>query len=113
MRAFFQDEVKKGGVEKDAEDFILRKSEFHSPITIPCAFYTGNKVNLRERQMEEPDVVRDAYFIAALWRLLGTEIINRRSSEERQLALMNAVCFGAGQPVERVLDVRQVAEIDK
>ena len=56
--------------------------------------------------MEERDVVRDAYFIAAIWPLLGGERGERRSSVERQLALMNAVYVGAGEPFESVLDVR-------
>ena len=58
-------------------------------------------------------MVRDAYFISAIWLLLGTDIRERRRDEGNQMALLNAVYLGAGQPLERVLDARQVAPADK
>ena len=107
VRAFFHDLVKEG-VSKDAEDFIVHKPEFAIPIPLACALFRGNTVNLRYTQMEERDVVRDAYFIAAIWLLLGTEIRNMPCSDEQQIALINSVYVGAGKPRELVLDVRQV-----
>ena len=78
-----------------------------------CALFTGNKLNLRYPEADERDVVRDASFMAAIWRLLRTKIRDRRSDSGTQMALMNAVYVGAGQPLERVLDARQVAPTDK
>ena len=68
VRAFFQNLLKQGGVAK--EDFHLQKPKFPIPITIPCAPFTGYKLNLRYTQMEERYLVRDASFIAAIWCLL-------------------------------------------
>ena len=78
-----------------------------------CSLFTGTKINLRYTQTEERDVVRDSYFIAAMWRLLGTKIRASRRDEGNQMALINAVYGPAGQPLERVLDARQVAPADK
>ena len=91
----------------------MNKPELPIPITLACSILTGNQVNLRYSQLEERDVVIDAYFIAAIWRVLGGEIRERRSRKERQLALMNAVYVGAGDPLESALDVRKVAAKDK
>ena len=80
------------------------------PITTACALFTGSKVNLRHGPAPERDVLRDAYFIAANWRLLGEQIVQRRKSPESQLVLLNAVYVGAGRPLEAILDDRQVAK---
>ena len=72
--------------------------------------FTETKVNLHQGPILERDVLRDAYFIAAIWRWLGEQIVQRRRSPESQLALLNAVYVGADQPVERILDDRQVAK---
>ena len=112
VRSFFQDIVKQGGVAKDAEEFILHKPEFPIPITMACALVTGTKVILRYTQMEEGDMGRYDSFIAAIWRLLGTDIRDRRRDEGTQIALMNTVFVGAGQSLERILDARQLVPID-
>ena len=111
--AFFQDLLKLGGAAKEVEDFILGKPELPIPITMACALFSATKGNLRYAQFEERDVLKDAYFISAIWRLLGTKSQDRRRDDATQLALRNAVDVGAGQPLERVLDVRQVAPADK
>ena len=67
VRAFFQDLVQEGSVAKDAVDLIMSKSELPIPITLACAILTGNQVNLRDSQMEERDVVREAYIIGPIW----------------------------------------------
>ena len=77
VRAFFRDLVKLGGAAKDVEDFILRKPELPIPITIASSLFTGTKVNLSHAQFEERDVLTDASFIVAIWRLLGTKIQDR------------------------------------
>ena len=53
------------------------------------------------------DVLRDAYSVAAIWRLFGEKIVEERRSVETHLALLNAVYVGAGQPLEQILDNRQ------
>ena len=58
-------------------------------------------------------MLKDASFISAIWRLLGTKRQDRRSDDVTQLALRNAVNVGAGHTLERVLDARQVAPADK
>ena len=63
VRAFLQDFLHEGSVAKDAADFIMNKPELPIPITMACAILTGNQVTIRESQLEERDVVRDAYFI--------------------------------------------------
>ena len=52
----------------------------------------------------ETDVIRDAYFVSAIWRLLGAKIVESRISQETKLAILNAVYVSAGQPPERILD---------
>ena len=111
--AFFQDLVKFGGVAKDVEDFILRKPELPIPITMACSLLTGTKGNIPYAQFDERDVLRDASYISTIWRLFGMKIQDRRTDDATQLALRNAVNVGAGQPLVRVLDARQVAPADK
>ena len=113
LRKFFQDLVSQGGAAKDVEDFIMHKPQFPIPITMACSLINGNKINLRYTQMEERDVVRDSSFIAAIWRLVGTEIRNRRRSDDREIALINAVYVMAAHHIEHVLDLHQVVEMDK
>ena len=113
VRSFFQDLVELGGVAKDAEDFILHKPELPNPFTMAYGIFTGSKINLRYTQAEERDVVGDAYFIAAICRLLRTKIRDWLRDEDAQMALMNAVYVSAGQPLEQVLDARQVAPMSK
>ena len=72
--------------------------------------------NERERMtsaVSERDVMIDAYFIAAIWRLLLAKIALRLKGPETQLALMNAVYLGAAQPREQILDAGQGAEGEK
>ena len=108
VRTFLQELVQLGGsVPKEVEDFIMNKPALPVPITMACVFFTSNKVKLRNATIPERDVLRDAYFIAAIWRLLGSKIVEQRRSVESQLALLNAVYVGGGQPLERVLDARQ------
>ena len=81
-------------------------------MTTACALFAGMKVNLRQAPVHDRDVLRDAYFVAAMWRLLGAKIVQRRRSQDTQLALLNALSLGAGQPREQVLDDRQVARAE-
>ena len=39
LRAFYQDLVKLGGAENDAEDFILDKPELQIPIKMACSLF--------------------------------------------------------------------------
>ena len=94
-------------VPQDVVDFLMDKPALSVPITMACALFTSNKVNLRNAPTPERDVLRDAYFIAEMWRQLGAKIVEKRRSEETHLVLLNAVCVGAGQPLERVLEARQ------
>ena len=113
VRTFLQEVVKLGGVAKDGEDFMLHKPALPVQITMACSLFTGTKINLRYRQAEERDVVRDAYFISAIWRLPGTNIRDWRRDDGNQMALLNALYVGTGQPLERVLHARQIAPPDK
>ena len=70
------------------------------------------KVNLHYRHKEERDQVRDGSFIAALWRLWGTPIRDKRRNKDGQIALMNAMYVGSGERLETVLHVRQVTATD-
>ena len=108
VRTFLQELVKVGGnVPKEVDDFILNKPAFPVPIRMACALFTGTKVNLRNEQTHERDVLRDAYIISAIWRLLGKKIVEKRTSVETHLVLLNAVYVGAGQPLKQILDDRQ------
>ena len=62
-------------VQHEVVDFIMNKPAQPVPITMACALFTSNKVNLRYAPIPERDVLRDAYFIAAIWRLLGAKIV--------------------------------------
>ena len=93
-------------VPQEVADFIMNKPALPIPITMACALFTSTKVHLRSATIPERDGLRDAYFIWAIWRLLGEKIVERRRSVETPLALLNAVYQGAGQPLERVLDAR-------
>ena len=75
--AFFQNMVKLGGVKNDVEDFSLHKPELRIPITMACSLSRGTKTELLHVQYPKRDVVMDACFIAAILRLLGTEIQQR------------------------------------
>ena len=113
FRAFFQDLVKLGGVVKNAEDFILYKRELPLPITMACALFTGTKSNLSYIQADESDEMRNVYSIVAIRPLLEIEIRDWRRDDATQMALLNAVYVGAGQPLELVLDAHQVSPSDK
>ena len=102
VRAFFQDFGNDGGEMKANEGCTRFRQE---------QFGSASSDHARVRDFR--DVVREANFISAICRLLGTEIPNRRRSEERQIALINAVYLGAGEPLESVLDARHVAANDK
>ena len=47
VRAFLQDVVKLAAVEKDMEDFILRKPALPVPIMLACALLSATKADLR------------------------------------------------------------------
>ena len=85
---------------KEAADFIISKPKLPLPISLERAILPGNKGNLRYSQMDEREVVRDTYFIAANWPLRAGEIRERRRSNEGQIAVMNAVYGGAFEPLE-------------
>ena len=111
--AFLQDVVKLGGVAKDVEDFILRKPALPLTITVACSLFTGTNVELRYTQLPQRDVLRDAYLIVAIWRLLGVKILERRRPDRTQLALLNAVYVGPGQALEQVLDARPAEQAEQ
>ena len=69
--------------------------------------FMRNKFNLRYAQREERDMRRDAHFIAAIWRRMGTEIQNQIKSAKCKIALMNGMYRGAGPPFAGVFEVRQ------
>ena len=96
-----------GDLPQEVAHFIMKKPALLVPITMACGLLTSMKVTLRNAPVPERDVLRDAYFIAAMWRLLGSKIAEKRRSVETHLELLNAVYVGAGQPPERVLDARQ------
>ena len=96
-----------GKVPKELVDFILTKPTLRVPMRMACALFTGKKVNLGNSPIAERDGLRDAYFISAIWRLLGVKIVEKRKSAGTQLALLNAVYVGAGQPHDQILDDRQ------
>ena len=77
------------------------------------ALFKGAKINLSYPIPDNRDVVRDAFFIWAMSRLLGTKSRDRRRDKSSQIALINAVYVAAGQPLEKVMDARQVASMDK
>ena len=108
VRNFLQELLQtQGDVPQEVVDFLMNKPALPVPITMACALFTSNKVNLRNAPIPERDVLRDAYFISAIWRLLGAKILERRRCIDTHLVLLNAVYVGAGQPLERVLDARQ------
>ena len=108
VRNFLQELLQtQSDVPQDVVDFIVNKPALPVPITMACVLFTSNKVNLRNAPIPERDVLRDAYFIAAIWRLLGAKIVEKRRSVETQLVLLNAVYVDEGLPLERVLDARQ------
>ena len=78
------------------------------PITKSCGLFTGTKDNLRQRAGGERAVLRDAYFITAVWPLLGAQIMLRGRSPESQLAILHAVYVGAVRLLEQIFDDRQV-----
>ena len=71
VRAFFQDLVKQYGLSKTAVDFLSSTPELPLAPTLGSSIFTGNKLNLLNTQFEERDIVRGAYFLSAVWRLLG------------------------------------------
>ena len=78
VRNFLQEVLQtQSDVPQDVVDFIMNKPALHIPITMACALFTSNKVNLRNAQTPERDVLRDAYFIAAILRLLERRLSRR------------------------------------
>lgn len=57
--------MKPGGVVKEADAFLLKKTKLPIPIVMGSPIFTLNKANLRYTQMDERDMVRGAYFNAA------------------------------------------------
>ena len=76
---------------QEVADFIFNKAALPVPVRMACALITGMKVNLHNVTIPERDVLRDVYFIAAIWRLLGEKIVEERRSVETHLAFWNAV----------------------
>ena len=113
VRALLQDVRRLGGVAKDMEDFILLKPALPVPITMACALLTGTNVDLGYAQLPERDVIREAYFIAAIWRLFAPKNVERRRTDRTQLAVLNTVSVGAGQPLEQFLDARQAEQEER
>ena len=108
VRTFLQEVLKLvGNVPKDVGDFILTKPALPVLIIMAFALFTGMKVHLRNGPVPQRDVLRDAYFIAGIWRFLGKKIVEVRRSVDTYLALLNAVYVGACQPLEQILDERQ------
>ena len=63
--------------------------------------------------MSPRDVLRDVYFSAAIWPMLGKRIAERRSSVDTQLALLIAVFVAARQALEKILYPRQVSQAER
>ena len=57
MRAFFHHIMKQGSEAKSVADFITRKPVLPSSITMACALFKGNRINLSYGQMEVRDAV--------------------------------------------------------
>ena len=71
VRTFLQELVKvQCNAPKEVEDFILNKQALSVPIIIACALFMSTKVDLGSPTIPEREVLRDAYFISAIWSLL-------------------------------------------
>ena len=91
-RTFLQQLVQLGGnVPQDVADFVLNKAALPVAIKMACAQFTSLKVHLRNATIPERDLLRDAYFFAAIGRLLAEMIVQDQRSVETHLALLNAV----------------------
>ena len=77
VREFFAEISKEGDASEEVKEFVQTKVALPLPITTACGLFTGLKVGLRYGPAPERDVLRDAYFIAAIWRLLGEQIVQR------------------------------------
>ena len=75
VREFFAEISKDGDASEEVKEFVQNKVALPLPITTACGLFTGTKVNLREGPAPERDVLRDAYFVTAIWRLLGEQIV--------------------------------------
>ena len=79
---------------------------FHFDQTIvACTNYNGlcdlhGHEGPRNATIPERDVLRDAYFVTAILRLLREKIVEERGNVETHLLLLNAVFVGAGEPLE-------------
>ena len=103
VRAFLQELVQNGvDVAKEVAHFILNNAALAIPIRMACALFPSMKVHLRHAAIPARDVLRDAYFIAAIWRLLGEKIVEERLSVGKWFPLWNAVYLGAGQRLEQI-----------
>ena len=81
------------------QEFVQYKVALPLPITSACGLFTGTKVNLLQGPIPQRDVLRDAYFIASVSRLLGEQIEQCRRRAESQLVVWNALDLGAGRPL--------------
>ena len=88
---FFAEISKSGDAPEEVKEFVQNKVAQTLPITMASSLFTRTKENLRQGQPTERDVLRDAYFVAAIWGLLGQQIVQREQSPESHLALGNAV----------------------
>ena len=114
VRKLMQELLKvQGNAPAETVDFIIINPALPSPITMACALFTRTKFYLRHATIPERDVLRDASFSAAIWRLLGNTIVEEGPGVDTRLVVLNAVCVGAGQPLDRVLDARQTDPADQ
>ena len=76
VRTLLQELMKlRVSVPQEVVDFLLNKPALPVPITMASALFTGMKVHLCNATIPEGDVLRDAYFDSAIWRLLGKKIV--------------------------------------
>ena len=66
VREFFAEISKDSDASEEVKEFMQNKVALPIPIITTCALFTGSKVNLRHRPAPVRDVLRDAYFIAAI-----------------------------------------------
>ena len=67
-----------GNVPEEVADFNLNRSALSLPLTMACALFRSMEVHLRNETILERDVLRDAYFFPAIWRLLEAKIVEQR-----------------------------------
>ena len=82
VRDFFAEISRDSGAPEEEKVFVQAKLARPLPITKACSLFTPTKVNVPQGPLPQRDVLRDAYFVAAIWRLLGEQIVQRRRRPE-------------------------------